>query len=96
MNPIVFWIDAHLIVALPLFVASYLGGIAAPKSQLGAASIVVPVLALLLINIGPSLGTGRWGTSILPLLEEATGCAAAAVLLYFKWKRHAGATANEV
>jgi hypothetical protein len=64
MNPTVFWIDTHLILALPMFVASYLGGIAAPKSQLRVASIVVPVLALLLINTGPSLGTGRWGTSI--------------------------------
>jgi hypothetical protein len=89
LNPIVFWVAADIMVYLPLVVASYLGAIAAPRSQLRAASIVIPCLVFLLISFGPSLWTGRWGTSIQFLLEAGAACAIAAAFLYFRWKRQA-------
>jgi hypothetical protein len=87
LNPIVFWIAAKIMVYLPLVVASYLGAIAAPRSQLRSASIVFPCLVFSLFFIVPSLGTGRWGASIQVLLEAGAACAIAAGLLYFRWKR---------
>jgi hypothetical protein len=89
LNPTVFLILGNFMVLFPLVIASYLGAIAVPKAHLRAASIIFPFLVFLLIYIGPSLGSGKWTTSILSLLLNGAACTVAAVFLYFRWKRRA-------
>jgi hypothetical protein len=86
-NPMTLRMAVDTMVYLPLFVASYLGGITTPKSQLRVASIVFPCFVCSFSFIAPSLVTGKWGISIQALLEAAGACAIAAALLYFSWKR---------
>jgi hypothetical protein len=95
-NPIVLRIAVDTMLYLPLVVASYLGGIAAPKSQLRAASFVFPCLVCSLFFIAPSLVTGKWGTSIQALLETGSACAIAAALLHFRWKRRGSSGISSV
>jgi hypothetical protein len=86
LNPTMFWIIAASMIPVPLIVASYVGAITAPNSQLGFASIVFPLSVFLFANI-PFSGRANQRFDIKFVLESGASCAIAAVCLYFKWKR---------
>jgi hypothetical protein len=87
VNPTIFWILVTSMFVLPLFVASYVGAITVPNSQLWLAAIIFPLSTFLLINVYFSLGVKSRGVNPEIVLETAAGCAAAAACLYFRWKR---------
>jgi hypothetical protein len=87
LSPTVFWVIATSMLLIPLFVASYVGAITAPNSQLRLASVVFPFSTFLFINIVPSLGRGNQSFSIEYFLETGASCTIAGVCLYFRWKR---------
>ena len=86
LSPTMVWIVVTSMLLVPLFVASYVGAITVPNSQLRLASVVFP-LSIFLIDIVPSLGRAHQGFGIENLLETGASCAMAAVCLHFRWKR---------
>ena len=87
VDPTIFWIAVTSMMDVPLFAASYVGGITVPNSQLRLGSIVFPFSTFLAINILPSLGRANQSFHVGYFLETGASCAIAAGCLYFRWKR---------
>jgi hypothetical protein len=72
---------------LPLFIASVIGGIAAPSTQAGLASIVFPLSAFLLFNLIATRNAHGFETGLL--IDAGATCAIAALCLDVRrrWRR---------
>src|SRR5262249_49847878 len=81
------WIVAPSMIVIPTIVASYVGAITVPNSQLKIASVVFPSLIFLTVNIVFALGKASQDLYFQTLLETGAGCLIAAMWLYLRWTR---------